>query len=220
VYAKLPRAPVNGSPVPHLTSLYHFDCQADAGSRAYPGNCGAGLIRDLLRFFRTSTVYDPMSGGGTCAQVCRELGIYCWSGDLRTGFDACTQTRFDNAFQFAWLHPPYWRMKVYSDDERDLSRAPTLDAFLQRYDMLLRSTARALVKGGKLAVLMGDYLDRDAGYVALTYHTKRLAFAAGLRQQGTDIIRCSHGASSSAKVYRSSFIPGLHDVCMIFDKTE
>jgi hypothetical protein len=51
-----------------------------------------------------------------------------------------------------------------------------------------------------------------------TLHTKRFAFAAGLAQHCTDIIRFSHGASSSKKVYRSSFIPGLHDVCMIFEK--
>ena len=44
-------------------------------------------------------------------------------------------------------------------------------------------------------------------------------FAAGLRQHCTDIIRLSHGASSGRKVYRSSFIPGLHDVCMIFENT-
>jgi hypothetical protein len=50
------------------------------------------------------------------------------------------------------------------------------------------------------------------------YHTKRLAFTAGLVQHCTDIIRFSHGASSSKKVYRSCFIPGLHDVCMIFEK--
>ena len=35
----------------------------------------------------------------------------------------------------------------------------------------------------------------------------------------TKIIRFSHGASSSQKVYRSNFIPGLHDVCMLFEKT-
>jgi hypothetical protein len=45
-----------------------------------------------------------------------------------------------------------------------------------------------------------------------------LAFACGLKQDGTDIIRFSHGASSGKKVYRTSFIPGLHDVCMIFEK--
>ena len=72
--------------------------------------------------------------------------------------------------------------------------------------------------GGKLAVLMGDYSDREVGFVPLTYHTKLLAFRTGLRQSCTDIIRFSHGASSGKKVYRSSFIPGLHDVCMVFEK--
>ena len=54
--------------------------------------------------------------------------------------------------------------------------------------------------------------------VNASHHTKRLAFASGLRQHCTDIIRFSHGASSSRKIYRSSFIPGLHDVCMVFEK--
>jgi hypothetical protein len=38
-----------------------------------------------------------------------------------------------------------------------------------------------------------------------------------MRQVCTDIIRFSHGASSARKRYRSSFIPGLHDVCAIFE---
>ena len=75
-----------------------------------------------------------------------------------------------------------------------------------------------LEKGGKMAILMGDYCDRQEGFVPLVYHTKRLCFAAGLKQCCTDIIRFSHGASSSKKVYRSSFIPGLHDVCTVFEK--
>lgn len=49
IYAKLPRAPINASPVPHLTSLYHFDRAGEYGRRDYPGNCGGNLIADLLR---------------------------------------------------------------------------------------------------------------------------------------------------------------------------
>ena len=74
-----------------------------------------------------------------------------------------------------------------------------------------------LAPGGQFAVLMGDYTDREAGFVPLTYHTRRLAYEAGLRQSCTEIVRFSHGASSSKKVYRSSFIPGLHDTCAIFE---
>jgi hypothetical protein len=219
VYAKLPLAPVNASPVPHLTSLYHFHRAGEYGDRAYPGNCGGNLIKDLLKYFKPFSVLDPMTGSGTCRDVCIELGIYCWSNDLRDGADACDASQFPRrCFQFAWLHPPYWRQKLYSDDSRCLSRAPTLEAFLERYRLLIANCAGALAQGGKLAILMGDYNDREAGFVPLVYHTKRLAFECGLRQCTTDIIRFSHGASSSKRVYRSSFIPGLHDVCMIFQK--
>lgn len=37
-YAKLPLAPRNASPVPHLTSLYHNARAGEYGDRSYPGN--------------------------------------------------------------------------------------------------------------------------------------------------------------------------------------
>ena len=220
VMAKLPLAPINGSPVPHLTSLYHDDQAGDYGDRGYPGNCGGNLIRDLLLYFKPGLVLDPMSGSGTCRDVCDHLSIPCVAWDIHQGIDACDPQGFGDGetFDFIWSHPPYWRQKLYATDSRDLSRSPTLDHFLQRYGQFIRNAAKALKPGGKFAVLMGDYSDRSAGFVPLTYHTKRLAFAAGLKQHGTDIIRFSHGASSSKKVYRSTFIPGLHDVCMLFEK--
>jgi hypothetical protein len=221
VYARLPLAPVTGSPVPHLTSLYHFHRAGEYGDRGYPGNCGGNLIKDLLLYFKPSLVLDPMSGSGTCAEVCDELGVPCMAWDIHRGIDACDPQGFSDgeAFDFIWAHPPYWRMKLYADDSRDLSRAPTLADFLRRYRQFIRNSAAALKTGGKLAILMGDYCDREEGIVPLTFHTKRIAFECRLTQHSTDIIRFSHGASSSRKRYRSSFIPQLHDVCMIFDKT-
>ena len=220
VYARLPLAPRNASPVPHLTSLYHFHRAGEYGDRKWPGNCGGNLIKDLLNYFRPGLVFDPMTGSGTARDVCDELGIPCMTGDIHQGFDACDPQDFPGpeTFDFIWAHPPYWRQKLYADDPRDLSRATTLEEFLRRYGSFLRNCARSLKRGGKLAVLMGDYSDREDGFVPLVYHTKRLAFAAGLSQHCTDIIRFSHGASSGKKVYRSSFIPGLHDVCMVFEK--
>ena len=223
VYAKLPAAPRTGSPVPHLTSLYHFSRAGEYGSRAYPGNCGGNLIKDLLRFFQPATVFDPMTGSGTCRDVCRELAIPCVSTDLKSGFDATNPDAYaqfseTSGFDFVWAHPPYWRQKIYSDNPRDMSCAPTLDTFLESYEAFIRECASLLSPRGKFAILMGDYSDREAGFVSLTYHTKQLAFNAGLQQACTDIVRFSHGASSSRKTYRSSFIPGLHDVCMVFEK--
>jgi hypothetical protein len=220
VYARLPLAPRNASPVPHLTSLYHFHRAGEYGDRSYPGNCGGNLIKDLLNYFKPSIVFDPMTGSGTCRDVCKELGITCHTADIRYGIDACSPSAFAHKtrYEFIWAHPPYWRQKIYTTDLRDLSQATTLAMFLDRYGRFIANCASSLTPNGKLAILMGDYSDRHEGYVPLTYHTKKLAFATGLKQHGTDIIRFSHGASSSKKVYRSCFIPGLHDVCMIFEK--
>lgn len=220
-FARLPMAPLNASPVPHLTSLYHFNRAGNYGSRSYPGNCGGNLIRDLLLYFRAQRVFDPMTGSGTCADVCKELGVKCLSLDIRDGFDATDVNAYlslPTGFDFVWAHPPYWRQKLYTESERDLSRASTLDDFLKGYEALIRNCASVLSPGGKFAILMGDYSDRETGFVPLTFYTKQLALAAGLRQHCTDIIRFSHGASSSRKTYRSSFIPGLHDTCMVFEK--
>lgn len=218
--AVLPRAPKNGSPVPWLTSLYSTVPRGPYGDCRYPGNCGGHLIKDLLLYFKPKRILDPMTGSGTCADVCKELGIDCAAKDIRFGFDACDARSFSDMpeFDFVWLHPPYWRQKTYSDNPSDLSTKATVELFLKSYAQLLRNCASVLATDGKMAVLMGDYFDREAGFIPLVYHTKRLAFNAGLKQHCTDIIRFMHGSSSSTKVYTRSFIPGLHDVCMIFEK--
>jgi hypothetical protein len=222
IYARLPMAPRNSSPVPHLTSLYHFDRAGEYGSRSYPGNCGGNIIRDLLQYFQPASVFDPMTGSGTCRDVCHELEIPCLSLDIHEKFDAADAAAFaplnGRSFEFIWAHPPYWRQKLYSLDPRDLSRAPSLESFLLRYQAFVNNCVGLLAPNGKFAILMGDYCDREEGFVPLTYETKRIAFAAGLRLHCTDIIRFSHGASSGRKTYRSSFIPGLHDVCMVFER--
>jgi hypothetical protein len=218
--AVLPRAPVNGSPVPGLTSLYHKAFAGPYGDRRYPGNCSGELIKDLLHYFRPQRVLDPMTGSGTCGDVCREIGVECVSFDIRDGRDAADPQSYQglDAFDFIWIHPPYWRQKLYTADPRDLSAVGTLEAFLEKYQALLTCLNDQLRPGGRMAVLMGDYADRDAGFVPLVYHTQRLCFELGLRQRATQIIRFSHGASSSKRTYRSSFIPGLHDVCTIVEK--
>ncbi len=119
------------------------------------------MIRDLLLYYKPGKVFDPMSGSGTCRDVCQELGIDCWSGDIHKGFDLCAPHHFYGegrsfepyGFDFVWIHPPYWRQKLYAADSRDLSRAATLDEFLERYALAIVHCSRMLRKGGKLAVL-------------------------------------------------------------------
>lgn len=216
----LPDAPVTGSPVPHLTSIHSTPTRGPWGDWRYPGNCSGFLIRDLLRFFQPKSVFDPMSGSGTCADVCREIGIPCFSGDIHTGFDACDAAKYPKQqFDFIWLHPPYWRMKSYGTDPRCLSNAATATEFYSRLRMLVRACLTVLAPGGRIAILMGDYHDQRLGKIVPCVHlTKDICFCQDLWPACTDIIRFQHGNSSSHKHYTSSFIPGLHDVCMVFQR--
>jgi hypothetical protein len=100
-YVPLPQAPHTASPTPWLTSLHGSPGRGPYGDASYRGNCSGVLIRDLLCYFPPSSVFDPMTGGGTCSDVCRELGIPCQSFDLRSGFDVTDPAAFDGLGLFS-----------------------------------------------------------------------------------------------------------------------
>ncbi|MDZ4779944.1 MAG: hypothetical protein SGJ19_06810 [Planctomycetia bacterium] len=213
----LPEGPKTASPVPWLTSIHATPGRGQYGDAGYRGNCSGLLIKDLLMYYRPKRVLDPMTGGGTCRDVCRELNIECVSCDLRSGRDATASGVFldQGLFDFIWLHPPYWKMIRWSNDPRCLANAPTLRDFLQGLRRVMRNCVQVLRPSGVLVVLMGDL--RDQGhYQALPFRTLNLAYAQGLTLAAPEIIRFSHGTTSARqKEYSSSFIPRLHDVCLV-----
>lgn len=213
----IPAAPRTASPVPWLTSIHSSVNRGPWGSRSYRGNCGGYLIKDLLRYFQPRRVLDPMTGSGTCRDVCRDLGIECTSFDLRAGQDASDPASYAGLSEhdFAWLHPPYWRMVRYNDDPRCLSSAAALEDFLQGLGDVLENCRSALEPGGHIAVLIGGYEDRGR-HIPLPALTTATAIARGFWPACTDIVRFQHGNTSSGRSYRTSFIPGLHDVCTVF----
>lgn len=217
----LPECPVTASPVPWLTSIHATPGRGDYGNPNYRGNCSGLLIRDLLQFFRPRVVLDPMEGGGTCRDVCRELKLAYEGRDLRAGFDATRPDSFRDlgTFDFVWLHPPYFQMVRYNEaDPRCLSNAPTLDAFIAGLRSVLRNCRGVLNPGGKIAVLMGDG-KHQGRYLGLPFRTFEAAEAEGLSLAAPEIVRFGHGSISSRRVYSTSFIPRLHDVCLVFDTT-
>jgi len=218
---ELPTAPKNASPVPELTSIHSVRRRGPYGNSRYRGNCGGYLIRDLLHYFQPKRVLDPMSGSGTCRDVCRELKIECDSFDIRHGQDASVSASYAQQVpvDFIWMHPPYWRMIRYNDDPRCLSNAPTLDDFLNRIQLVLKQCKTVLTLNGKIAVLIGGYSDRGR-YQPLPHLIVERAIRENLWLACTEIIRFQHGNTSSRKQYQSSFIPGLHDTCLIFEATK
>jgi hypothetical protein len=216
-FVRLPLAPRTASPVPWLTSVHATEGRGPYGDSSYRGNCSGLLIRDLLLYFKPQRVFDPMCGGGTCRDVCKELGITCVSSDLRNGFDVADPNYSSELgeFDFVWLHPPYWNLIRYSDNPHCLSNSPTLAAFCDSLRLVFRNMRNCLAPNGKLCVLMGDG-KHEGHYMGLPFRTFAAAEAEGLKQEAPEIIRFSHGATSSAKSYSYSFIPRLHDVCLVF----
>ena len=220
----MPNAPVTASPVPWLTSLHSAIGRGPWGAATYRGNCGGHLIKDLHQYFGASQVLDPMTGSGTCQAVCRSLEIPCASFDLNTGQDAGNPEGYRglDPVDFIWLHPPYWRMIRYNDDPRCLSNAESLDAFLDQMATILQNCRSVLKPGGHLAILIGGYHDRKDGnrHIPLPALMTARAIEEGFWPACTDIVRFQHGNTSSRKAYRSSFIPGLHDVCTVFQQAQ
>jgi SAM-dependent methyltransferase len=220
VTVPLPEAPITASPVPWLTSIHATPGRGNYGKADYRGNCSGLLIRDLLSFYRPGRVLDPAEGGGTCRDVCRELGIEYEGRDLRRGFDATDAASFARlgTFDFIWFHPPYWQMVRYNAGEpRCLSNAPTLDLFLEQMKRVFRNCRGALRPGGKLAVLMGD-CRQQGRYLGLPFLTLNAAAEVGFWLAAPEIIRFSHGATSSRQRYTTAFIPRLHDVCLVLER--
>jgi hypothetical protein len=215
----LPEAPKTKSPVPWLTSIHATPGRGEYGDPAYRGNCSGLLIRDLLRFYQPKSVLDPMAGSGTCADVCRELKTRCVSCDLKTGFDATQPEQFRGLgrFDFIWLHPPYYRMIRYSDDPRCLSNAETFHAFLSKLSKVIVNCRDVLSDRGVLAILMGDHRHKGE-YLGLPFYTLDVAATKGLWLAAPEIIRFSHGTTSAAREYPFSFIPRVHDVCLVLKR--
>jgi hypothetical protein len=217
---QLPEVPKTGSPVPWLTSIHATPGRGNFGDSSYRGNCSGLLIRDLLLFYKPRLVLDPMQGGGTCRDVCNSLGIPYEGRDLKTGFDATRPESFARlgTFDFIWMHPPYWNMVRYNArDERCLSSAPSVHGFVQALRAVFRNCRTVLAPRGKLAVQIGDG-KHEGKYLALPFRTMNAAVAEGYWLAAPEIIRFGHGATSSSKVYSSSFIPRLHDVCLVLEK--
>ncbi len=216
---EMPLAPQNASPVPHLTSIHSSKGRGPYGSSRYRGNCGGHLIRDLLQYYQAKHVLDPMMGSGTCSDVCTELSIECTSMDIKIGDDAADPDSYAGIepVDFVWMHPPYWRMIRYNDDANCLSNAKSLDGFLDCMACVLQNCERVLTKNGKIAVLIGGYSEQGR-YQPLAQLIMAKAIEIGLWPATTEIIRFQHGNTSSTRVYQSSFIPGLHDTCMVFER--
>ncbi len=201
-----------------MKSVVSYPERGKGGNSHYRGNFAPQLVEDLVQQFKPRWVVDPMAGSGTTLDVCRALGIRCWSSDLSRGFDILAD-EIPAGGDLGILHPPYHDMIVYSGqmwgqaDERDLSRCRSYDEFLQRLDEAQRRLYDSLRRGGHLAVLVGDLKRQGQLY----------PIQRDMRWWGTPVnlvVKLQHNCWSDNVAYGGNFIPIVHEYLVVTKKAD
>ena len=84
-------------------------------------------------------------------------------------------------FDFVFSCPPYYDLEQYSDDPRDLSKAPTYAAFLDAYRAIVADAVARLERGRFACFVVGEVRDADGFMHSLVADTIAAFAAAGGR---------------------------------------
>jgi len=80
------------------------------------------------------------------------------------------ETRGINSIQFLIMHPPYWNIIKFSNLNKDLSNAKTIEDFLDSFGKVVDNTYDILDKGRYFAVVIGDKYSKGE-WIPLGFYT-------------------------------------------------
>ncbi|HEY3435090.1 MAG TPA: hypothetical protein VGK41_05510 [Solirubrobacterales bacterium] len=86
----------------------------------------------------------------------------------------------DTEYDLLFTCPPYFNLEVYSDDDRDLSRAASWEDFLSGYERCLLAGVELLHDDRFAVVVVGDVRDKAGRMLPLTAETIRIMRSTGL----------------------------------------
>lgn len=192
-------------------SVVSYPERGPYGDSKFRGNTSGLLIRDLIEHFKPQSVLDPMAGGYTTRDVCKELAVPCDCFDLSSGFDVLGSDLPDKRYDMVFLHPPYMDIIQYSEDARDLSNIRHLDEYMSKLSNVILRLARYLTKEGRIIVLIGN--KRKSGRYYPLGACLEVLFLNELKDE---IIKVQHNVKSNGFRYRGSFIPIMHEKVLVF----
>ena len=223
-----------------LSTLWDIGERAEyAGTREFHGNCPPQVVEQcVMRLTRKGDlVVDPMAGSGTAMDVCNVLDRECIAYDIKPPEwrhdviqnDSRKVPLSNNSVDMIFLHPPYWDMVYYTRAEerlQDLSRAKTLEEYLDMLQEVLRECYRILKKGKYLCILLGDRI-KEGRFIPLCRKTAYLAEEAGFTDSGY-AVKFTKGATSLmvkgkmiyAELAYTKNLKVEHDLVMFFKKEE
>ena len=123
------------------------------------------------------------------------------------------------------LHPPYHDIIAFSDDPRDLSTAPTLDNYLDRFSLVVDNALSLLAPGRFLVLVIGDKYAKGA-CVPLSFRCMDICTQHGLTLKAInvkDIQGNEKGKGKATNLWRyralrHGFYVFKHEYVMVFRK--
>lgn len=118
------------------------------GQRLGRNTLGVELQERMVNHTRQLVAAEPNLHGVTVDVVC---------GDSTTiDYQALLEKYEQASVQLVMMHPPYFDIIKFSDDERDLSNAASVEDFLAMMGRLIDNVAPILDKGRYLVIVIGD----------------------------------------------------------------
>lgn len=134
-------------------------------------NClGAELQPDTAGLARRQVAAEPNPHGVTAEVVTGDSTTIDWCA-LLAQYGRVTA-------QLVLMHPPYFDIIKFSDDPRDLSNAPSIDAFVAQLGAAVGNVAPALERGRYLALVIGDTYTRGE-WIPLGFRVMEMVLARG-----------------------------------------
>ena len=212
-----------------FSSIVSYKDRGKYGTPGYIGNCTGRLIKDMILHYRPQTFVDCMVGGGTSFDVIDELRregseIEFFGLDLHSGFnilkDSLTKRIGGARADYVWMHPPYFKMLRYSNNQwgnkvhpDDLSQCEDYGDFLSKMVSAMHNIDDATAANGKYSILIGDYRKNDE-YISIQSDLIKLAPG---KLEGI-VIKAQHNCTSDRKTYAKPLIRIEHEYLLNFRK--
>lgn len=129
-------------------------------------------------------------------------------------------------YQFAIFHPPYWDIIKFSENPNDLSKAESLEAFLDRFGRVVDNATAFLEKNRYCAVVIGDKY-ANSQVVPLGFHCMNLFVQKGFLLKAILVKNFGEtkGKANQQSIWRyralaSDFYIFKHEYIFVFKKVK
>jgi DNA modification methylase len=129
-----------------------------------------------------------------------------------------------SSVQLVIMHPPYWDIIKFSDNDRDLSNASSAEAFLSGIRQIAEGVYQVLDKGRYLAVVIGDKYSKGE-WIPLGFYTMNEIMKVGFKLKSTVVknFEMTKGKQSQQELWRYRALVGgfyvfKHEYIFLFER--